>query len=159
MANDYSLGAGLEKYALSCNKHNRHLRLTWAIRYLGSSKISDLTIKTAIDEFKVHKVIVCAQFEFFARMLERNWKSKYESHGTAGNRGLTEARLYTAAEKYGIPLLKKAAQKGFRDALTEIIGWKIEILSQVIAEVYTGTISTDRGLRDMLAKTVKEYIR
>ena len=46
-------------------------------RYLKTSQFSDLTIITKDKELKVHKVVVCAHSEYFARMLSGEWKVFY----------------------------------------------------------------------------------
>lgn len=38
-----------------------------------SSQFSDLVIKTTEQEFKVHKLIVCAQSEYFAQVYKGDW--------------------------------------------------------------------------------------
>jgi hypothetical protein len=41
--------------------------------YFVSSKFSDLTIRTDAAEYQVHRVIVCGQSEYFARLYNGNW--------------------------------------------------------------------------------------
>lgn len=42
--------------------------------FFKTSKFSDLIIQTGDQEFKVHKIVVCGQSEYFARLLSGNWK-------------------------------------------------------------------------------------
>jgi hypothetical protein len=41
--------------------------------YFVSSKFSDLTIRTDTAQYQVHRVIVCGQSEYFARLFNGNW--------------------------------------------------------------------------------------
>lgn len=42
--------------------------------FFDSSKFTDFTIRTAEDDFKVYKVVVCGQSEYFTCIFDRNWK-------------------------------------------------------------------------------------
>lgn len=67
----YTLLGSLKGYYLHPEAGPRKLTL---YRFFNSSKFTDLTIQTTDGEFKVHKLVVCGQSEWFSRMCDREWK-------------------------------------------------------------------------------------
>ncbi|KAM5432313.1 hypothetical protein McanMca71_007888 [Microsporum canis] len=153
--------------------------------YFDSSKFTDLVIRTVDDDFKVHKVVVCGQSEYFTRLFDGDWKETAENvvdlskddpatieamvrfmyeadyDGSGSNRGrispmLFNARVYEVAEKYSILHLKERAKTKFKDAVRTC--WDMDDFSPAIKEVYTNTPSIDRGLRDIISQTAFQNI-
>ncbi|KAK2765273.1 hypothetical protein FQN53_006927 [Emmonsiellopsis sp. PD_33] len=151
-------------------------------KYLDSSMFVDFTIKTSEKEFKVHKIILSSQSEYFERMLGGEWKESvnnvvlldeedpqvieamihflywadYASDKDETANVVFHAMVYSAGERYGIPSLKKRAALKFdigMDAFFEIID-----LPSVTTAVYTSTISTDRFLRDRFCWSVNQHL-
>ncbi|OXV11874.1 hypothetical protein Egran_00364 [Elaphomyces granulatus] len=143
--------------------------------FFDTSKFSDLVIRTEDQEFKVHKIVVCGQSEYFACLLSGKWKEAtgnavdlkeddaraveamihfmygfdYDSSGSSLGRispMLFNAMVYKVADKYGVPALKHLAQQKFDSAVTAC--WNMDDFPHVIAEVYTTTVESDKGLRD-----------
>ncbi|GBF63942.1 hypothetical protein TMEN_6610 [Trichophyton mentagrophytes] len=138
--------------------------------FFNSSKFTDFTIRTAEDDFKVHKVVVCGQSEYFTHIFDGNWKETAENvinlskddpyiievivrfiykadyNGSGSSRGrispiLFNARMYEVAERYSIPHLKERAKGKFKDTVHTC--WDMDDFSPAIIEVYTSTPSTD----------------
>lgn len=70
---------------------------------------------------------------------------------------LFNARVYKIAEKYRIPQLKERAKAKFEDTVRTC--WDMDDFPLVVREIYTGTISTDRGLRNVVAETANNHIK
>ncbi|KAK2812812.1 hypothetical protein FQN50_001141 [Emmonsiellopsis sp. PD_5] len=152
-------------------------------RYFDSSNFADLTIKTSEKEFKVHKIILASQSEYFARMLGGEWKETvdnlvlfeeedprvieamirfvYESdyqHDDETTQGVIfHTMVYAAGEKYGIPSLKTHAASKFKSMLD--CSFETIDLPLVVAAVYTTTVSTDRELRNCFGPVINRHIR
>lgn len=67
------------------------------------------------------------------------------------------ARIYSLAEKYGIPGLKRFAGNAFGDSLINSHG-KTGRFASCVREVYTGTPEHDRELRDHMKKHLRKKI-
>ncbi|KKZ63347.1 hypothetical protein EMCG_02348 [[Emmonsia] crescens] len=155
-------------------------------RFFSSSKFTDFIIRTTENEFKVHKMVICGQSEFFSCLFDEEWKettdnsidlmnddprtieamiyfmyeSDYDSSGNSQGRispMLFNAKVYGVAEKYGVSRLKQEAKAKFEDAVRTC--WDMDDFTPTIMEVYTSTISTDRGLRDVLVDTTSTHIK
>ncbi|KLJ07494.1 hypothetical protein EMPG_17010 [Blastomyces silverae] len=147
-----------------------------------SSTFTDFTIQVADEEFKVHKLIICGQSEFFSRMFNTQWKETAEDvikleddprtieamirfmygfdydgsiHGRISPM-LFSVRVYVVAEFYGIPGLKDQAKTKFEAAVQTC--WDMDDFPAVITEVYTTTLPTDQTLRRVLVATATEHI-
>ena len=72
---------------------------------------------------------------------------------------LLHARIYSLADRYLAPGLKSKAYSKFEDAVARVSG---AALAEVVNEVYSNTLESDRGLRDIVVKhaetTVAELI-
>ncbi|PYI05223.1 hypothetical protein BO78DRAFT_447876 [Aspergillus sclerotiicarbonarius CBS 121057] len=153
--------------------------------YFFSGEFSDLTICTVDQEFKVHRVVVCGQSEFFSRLYKGNWVETAENvvrltddnpraieamiqfmygldyDSSSGNRGSTSpllfnVNLYQVADKYVVPQLKRRAKEKF-DTVAKTC-WQMGDFSTAIAEVYSYTTKANRDLRDPLVETSREHI-
>ncbi|EEP81658.1 predicted protein [Uncinocarpus reesii 1704] len=149
-------------------------------RYHDSGQFTDLTIRVAGEEFKVHRVIVCSQSEYFSRLYDGDWKEtarnevdieeaepgvveamicfmynrNYDSSGGPQCRVsplFLNAQVYSLAERLGIPCLMEKAKEIFKDIASTC--WDMDDFPPVILEVYTTTPETDRGLRDLIVRT------
>ncbi|KMU74568.1 hypothetical protein CISG_04275 [Coccidioides immitis RMSCC 3703] len=140
-----------------------------------NSQFADLTIRVADEEFKVHKVVVCGQSEFFSRMFSSDWKENvnnevklgevdpsaveamihfmygidYDSSGSGRGRVspvFFNTQVYALAEEYEVQKLKQLAKEKFATSVRAC--WDMDDFPPVIVEVYNTTPSADRGLRD-----------
>lgn len=80
-----------------------------------------------------------------------------ESMLSAGNIPLDfeltfHSKVYTLAEKCWIDDLKHVAIQKFREAASQ--DWGLDDFVLAAREVYTGTVDTDRGLRDVIVNTL-----
>jgi hypothetical protein len=66
-----SLRAGLKEY---CAQLPGSYLNTNAFSYFESSKYSDAIIRCKGQEFKVHKVVLCAQSKYFSKAFDGTWK-------------------------------------------------------------------------------------
>ncbi|EMT69541.1 Kelch repeat and BTB domain-containing protein 1 [Fusarium odoratissimum] len=67
------------------------------------------------------------------------------------------AKVYALGEKYGIEGLKKAAKGKFESEIQSgNVG--IDDFAEAAEEVYTSTVSEDRGLRDVVVKMIEQDI-
>lgn len=83
----------------------------------------------------------------------------YDSSGS--DRGRTSPMLfnvnvYQTGDKYDIPKLKEQAKEKFTVALKNC--WEMDDFPVAIARVYSTTVASDRGLRDLLVDTCLEHI-
>ncbi|KAJ9216760.1 hypothetical protein DTO166G4_1606 [Paecilomyces variotii] len=145
--------------------------------FFVSSTFSDLTIVTKDQEFKVHKLILCAQSGFFTRLFKQNWKEVEESvvrldeddpraaeamvhfmygynyNNSGSDHGrvspmLFNIKVYQIGDKYDIPKLKAQAKENFTVAIDKC--WEMDDFPTAIEDAYSTTTSGDRGLRDPL---------
>ncbi len=70
---------------------------------------------------------------------------------------LIDAQVYTIAEKYNIPSLKVLAREKFDGTVDK--GWEDDGFPLAIREIYTSTPDSDRGLRDIVRKVVRENVK
>ncbi|KAK2752547.1 hypothetical protein FQN55_006660 [Onygenales sp. PD_40] len=144
---------------------------------LRTPQFTDLVIKTPEKEYKVHKVIVCAQSTVFLRMLSGDWKEANEGvvtlmddHPTAIEAMINfmytfnyhykrteellpasfHARVYTVAEKYSVEPLQKLASHKFNKILKDELWWRAEEFISIISQVYLSTSSAAGSLRGAL---------
>ncbi|PLB47857.1 hypothetical protein P170DRAFT_465392 [Aspergillus steynii IBT 23096] len=150
-----------------------------------SSAFSDLTIHTKDQEFKVHRLVICGQSEYFSRLYQGDWMEttenavhleeddpraieamihfmygfEYDSSGSQHGRispMLFNIRVYQIADKYVVPQLKQLAKEKFEIVLKAC--WQMDDFPTAIAEGYGCTPKEDRGLRDPLVKISHEHI-
>ncbi|KAJ9306773.1 hypothetical protein DTO217A2_3760 [Paecilomyces variotii] len=136
--------------------------------FFASSTFSDLTIITKDQEFKVHKLIVCSQSGFFARLFKQNWKEaeenvvrlneddpraveamvhfmygfNYNNSGSEHGRVspmLLNVKVYQVADKYDIPKLKAQAKENFTVAINKC--WEMDDFPTAIEDAYSTTTS------------------
>ena len=88
------------------------------------------------------------------RMLSYLYCSDYES-GEDSSSGFNNARVYAIAEKYDIPLLKELAKERFVKWAED--NWSHRDFPAVAREVYESTLSSDRGLRDVVSRLYVEH--
>ncbi|KAL1856460.1 hypothetical protein Daus18300_010727 [Diaporthe australafricana] len=62
------------------------------------------------------------------------------------------SKVYTLAEKYWIYNLKDVAVQKFRIAASQ--DWSLDDFVSAAREVYTSTVDTDRGLKDVIVNTL-----
>lgn len=70
---------------------------------------------------------------------------------------LFHIRVYAIADKYDIPTLKLRAQEKFNNVIMNFL--KTDEFARVIAEIYSTTVPTDRGLRDKVVELAYVYRR
>ncbi len=69
---------------------------------------------------------------------------------------LFHVQVYGTADKYGVMPLRSVAKVMFNKAVRTC--WDMDDFARVIAEVYSSTPSTDRGLRDIVVEVAHEHI-
>ncbi|OGM45159.1 BTB/POZ domain protein [Aspergillus bombycis] len=140
-------------------------------KFFISTDFSGLTICTADQEFKVHRLFVCGQSVYFSRLFKGNWTEsvdntiqlksddpraveamvhfmygfEYDSSGSNLGRVspmLFNINVYQVADKFGVPQLKQKAKNKF----------------EAISEAYQRTHKEDRGLRDILVRISHEHL-
>ncbi|EEH06202.1 BTB/POZ domain-containing protein [Histoplasma capsulatum G186AR] len=142
-------------------------------RLFHSSKFTDITIQAGEEEFKVHKLILSGQSEYFSRMFSAEWKLEddprtieamlrfmYGLDYDSSSQGRTSpmlfaSKVYVAADYYGIPELKEKAKAKFKVAVRAC--WNMNDFPIAIVEVYTRTLPMDRNLHNILANTAKDH--
>ncbi|KAE8368636.1 BTB/POZ protein [Aspergillus caelatus] len=154
-------------------------------RFFISSDFSDLTICTADQEFKVHRLIVCGQSAYFSRLFKANWTEsvdnkiqlssddpraveamihfmygfEYDSSGSDLGRVspmLFNINVYQVADKFGVPQLKQKAKDKFETIARTC--WDMDDYPIAISEAYQRTHKEDRGLRDILVSISREHL-
>ncbi|KAG5292974.1 BTB/POZ domain-containing protein [Histoplasma ohiense] len=152
-------------------------------RLFHSSKFTDITIQAGEEEFKVHKLILSGQSEYFSRMFSAEWKETatdiikleddprtieamlrfmYGLDYDSSSQGRTspmlfDSKVYVAADYYGIPELKEKAKAKFEVAVHAC--WDMDDFPITIVEVYSRTLRMDRNLRNILANTAKDHFK
>ncbi|OJD23475.1 hypothetical protein ACJ73_05172 [Blastomyces percursus] len=171
-----------DAYTLSTSLKRYDLYLKLGLQLL---QVHRLRHSTTDEELKVHKIVICGQSKYFSHLFDEEWKEvtensidlmdddprtieamihfmygfDYDSSGNSRGRispMLFNARVYGVAEKYGVSHLKQEAKAKFEDAVRTC--WDMDDFPPVIMEVYTSTISTDRGLRDVLVDTAYTHV-
>ncbi|KAB8263878.1 BTB/POZ protein [Aspergillus pseudonomiae] len=154
-------------------------------KFFVSSDFSDLTICTADQEFKVHRLVVCGQSAYFSRLFKGNWTEsvdntvqlksddpraieamihfmygfEYDSSGSNLGRVspmLFNINVYQVADKFGVPQLKQKAKEKF-EAIARTC-WVMDDYPTAISEAYQRTHKEDRGLRDILVHISHEHL-
>ncbi|KAK2820072.1 hypothetical protein FQN49_007748 [Arthroderma sp. PD_2] len=151
--------------------------------FFDSKRFSDLTIRTADKEHKVHKMVICGQSEVFSLMFDHDWKKSlenvielkadhpraieamisfmykfcYDDTSDGLSPMLLHAKVYGAAHKYNVTPLQTYAGKRFENAVRS--GWNTGDLPDAVTEVYTELPSTGCGLRKVLAECSRFHIQ
>ncbi|KAE9971341.1 hypothetical protein BLS_004477 [Venturia inaequalis] len=146
---------------------------------LDFGKHSDLIIKCEGDTHTVHKVFMCAHSTWFTKACEAGFEEAkpgevsleeedptvvkamveaiYRGDYSHGKKDVPSASLqfhamvYALGVKYDVPLLRKLAKAKFGSGCEGAP--KTHHLSDAIEELYTSTLSSNRGLRDIAIRT------
>ncbi|RYP39208.1 hypothetical protein DL767_002316 [Monosporascus sp. MG133] len=149
--------------------------------YFNADTFSDATVRCSGKEFKVHKLVLSAQSEFFSKAFTGDWKESdsgqidleevdvnvveamlhfmyhFDYNNTHGaSTMIFNAQVYSVADKYIIPALKAEAREKFGTAIST--GWAMDDFPSAIAEVYNSTPESDRGLRDLTVEIARTNI-
>ncbi|KAF2493690.1 hypothetical protein BU16DRAFT_527918 [Lophium mytilinum] len=151
--------------------------------YLNNGEYSDLQVRCGSITYKVHRLVLCSQIEFFRKACSAYWREGQEcvvnlNHDNAyavdallryaysgkcdifaesvasSRKALHYVQTYAIGAKYEVTGLQNLA-KDYLRPLIEAHGGE-EWLADVIRLVYETTISTDRGLRDIVVDFVVE---
>ncbi|KAI8633609.1 BTB/POZ protein [Xylariaceae sp. FL1651] len=151
-------------------------------KYFDNDVFSDATIRCGEQEFKVHALILSAQSEFFAKSFSGPWKESqggkqinledvdvsvveamlyfmyhFEYSNVYGASTMVfNAQVYSIADRYIVPALKKYAKEKFSSAIR--CGWSMDDFPLAIAEAYSSTPEEDRGLRDLVVETCNKNL-
>ncbi|PVH90219.1 hypothetical protein DM02DRAFT_548234, partial [Periconia macrospinosa] len=152
--------------------------------YLGSSSLSDGAIKCEDQEFKIHKLVLSAQSNYFSKAFDGEWKESangiidlqgdevcaieamlefmythdYNAIGEGSSSPmLFNIKVYSLADKYDVPELKSLAENKFKDAVENC--WDMDDFPYAIIQAYRATPFTDRGLRDVLVHAACKRIQ
>ncbi|KAK4894438.1 hypothetical protein LTR27_007324 [Elasticomyces elasticus] len=148
---------------------------------LTSGKHTDLKIKLGDRVWHVHKSLVCARSDSFAKACEGDfkeagdgaveihdddptvidkmihfiYKTEYDDADTEVAPVLLNVRIVAAVEKYFVKFLAHLAISKFNYYVED--AWETEAFADAIAEAYTTTHDSDRELRDTLLKVVVKH--
>ncbi|KAF5556556.1 kelch repeat BTB domain-containing protein [Fusarium mexicanum] len=88
------------------------------------------------------------------QLKERKWASWKVEEPTLSSQLSLHAKVYGLGEKYRIEGLKKEAQRKFESEIQSgNVG--VDDFAEAVEEVYTSTVSDDRGLRDVVVKMIE----
>ncbi|KAK5698838.1 hypothetical protein LTR97_006486 [Elasticomyces elasticus] len=148
---------------------------------LTSEEHTDLKIKLGDRVWNVHKAIVCARSDFFAKackgdfkeakdgvveihddypevidkMIHYIYKTEYSESDTELAPVLFNVRMVAAAEKYFVKFLAALAVSKLDYFISNVgTAWGSKDFADAIAEAYTTTHDSDRELRDTLLQMV-----
>ncbi|KAK5704552.1 hypothetical protein LTR17_021786 [Elasticomyces elasticus] len=148
---------------------------------LTSEEHTDLKIMLGDRVWNVHKAIVCARSDFFAKACKGDfkeaddgvveihdddpmvidkvihyiYKTEYDDADTEVAPVLLNVRIVAAAEKYFVKFLAPLAVSKLDFYVGTV--WESEAFADAIAEAYTTTHDSDRELRETLLKVVVEH--
>ncbi|OCL09392.1 POZ domain-containing protein [Glonium stellatum] len=146
--------------------------------YLNSPNFSDVTIRCEGEDFKAHRLVLCAQSKWFFKACNGDWKEATErvidlpddklpvveamldffyrfDYQATSSPMIFNAKVYSIADKYDIPTLKSHALGKFRKSVETC--WGMDDFPLAIREVYSSTLDNDRGLRDLVVKAACEH--
>ncbi|KAL8643847.1 MAG: hypothetical protein Q9226_008081 [Calogaya cf. arnoldii] len=162
----------------------------WALlkgikEFYDDGQYTDLTITCGKEEFKCHKIVLCAQSEFFKTMcsnpntstldlsegkveqvklmLEFLYTGTYDilTHPYCNHsepvRCANIILLYAMAQRFKIPALRKHAHDDLKSIVNE--SRNTDFLLGRIPTVYEFTTETDRSLRDILVESIIKHCR
>lgn len=150
-------------------------------RLFDSGDYSDLTIKCADDEWKVHRSVLCPRSTFFANACKEGFREgvshvielkeddpallreflvacytcSYDDSAGRENQLDFHARMYGMADKYDVPFLKELSKSMFHAQIKGPID--MPPFLKAVQSIYTTTLSSDRGLRDLLIPALKTH--
>ncbi|KAF5685943.1 kelch repeat BTB domain-containing protein [Fusarium circinatum] len=91
------------------------------------------------------------------QLKERKWASWKVEEPTPSSQLSLHAKVYALGEKYRIEGLKKEAQRKFESEIQSgNVG--VDDFAEAVEEVYTSTVSDDRGLRDVVVRMIEQDI-
>ncbi|KAF5545450.1 kelch repeat BTB domain-containing protein [Fusarium phyllophilum] len=91
------------------------------------------------------------------QLKERKWTSWKVEEPTPSSQLSLHAKVYALGEKYSIEGLKKEAQRKFESEIQSgNVG--VDDFAEAVEEVYTSTVSEDRGLRDVVVGMIEQDI-
>ncbi|CZR45755.1 uncharacterized protein FPRO_15069 [Fusarium proliferatum ET1] len=91
------------------------------------------------------------------RLKERKWASWKVDEPIPSSQLSLHAKVYALGEKYRIEGLKKEAKRKFESEIQSgNVG--VDDFAGAVEEVYTSTVSEDRGLRDVVVKMIEQDI-
>ncbi|KAF4958473.1 hypothetical protein FGADI_2396 [Fusarium gaditjirri] len=148
------------------------------LAYHNSDALSDVNVTCDGQEFKAHRLILCAHSKFFAKALNGDWKESserkidikdfdpsvveamlrfmysFEYSNTYGTSSMVfDAQMWQIADKYDIPALMAESKKKFGIAVTT--GWSMDDFPLAVTIVYESALP---GLRDIVVQTASEKI-
>ncbi|KAF2803436.1 uncharacterized protein BDZ99DRAFT_526784 [Mytilinidion resinicola] len=153
--------------------------------YFNSLSLSDGIIQSDDKEFRIHKLVLCAQSKYFSKAFTGDWKESadgairlegddvsaveampqfmytvdYDASGSAKNSAspmVFNVKVYSIADKYDVPALKSQARQKFETTVETC--WNMDDFPDAVAEVYNSTLSIDRGLRNVLVDAACKHI-
>ncbi|KAF5620787.1 kelch repeat and BTB domain protein [Fusarium sp. NRRL 52700] len=87
----------------------------------------------------------------------REWGGWKSGEAPISSQLCLQAKVYALGEKYGIQGLKKAAKGAFESEIQSgNVG--VDEFAEAVEEVYTSTVSEDRGLRNVVVKMIEQDI-
>lgn len=92
-------------------------------------------------------------------MLIYFYSSDYEDKLGRGPSLNLNAQMYAVADKYDIPHLKETVKEKFENAIGDYDWTDVADFVNAIATVYTTTLGSDKGLRDLIMPYTKEKQR
>ncbi|KAF5689980.1 kelch repeat BTB domain-containing protein [Fusarium denticulatum] len=91
------------------------------------------------------------------QLKEHEWGGWKSEESPISSQLCLQAKVYALGEKYGMQGLKNAAKGAFE---SEIVSGNVAVdeFAEAVEEVYTSTVSEDRGLRDVVLKMIEQDI-
>ncbi|KAI7152919.1 hypothetical protein KC349_g8698 [Hortaea werneckii] len=150
-------------------------------RAFDSPKHADLTIICQDRQWKAHKVLLCAQSEWFQKACAEPWKEGKEStitftedepevvdamlhwfyefdYGISQKNKyplVLDLRVHVAAQKYLLPNLKHLAATKFEQRAEK--EWQSEDFACAIMEVYDGHLHIDDALKQTIVRIANDH--
>ncbi|KAM3068339.1 hypothetical protein ACMFMG_009478 [Clarireedia jacksonii] len=153
--------------------------------YLNSPSLSDGIIECEDKEFKIHKLVLCTQSNYFLKAFQGDWKESkdgrihlqgddvfaveamlqfmytfdYNASGGAKSSSspmVFNAKVYSIADKYEVLSLKSHAKQKFETTVDTC--WDMDDFPHAITEVYNSTPSVDQGLRKVVVDAACKHI-
>ncbi|KAF5989215.1 kelch repeat BTB domain-containing protein [Fusarium coicis] len=91
------------------------------------------------------------------RLKEHEWGGWKAEESPISSQLCLQAKVYALGEKYGIQGLKNVAKGAFESEIQSgNVG--VDEFAEAVEEVYTSTVSEDRGLRDVVVRMIEQDI-
>ncbi|KAF5253943.1 hypothetical protein FANTH_1268 [Fusarium anthophilum] len=91
------------------------------------------------------------------QLKELEWGGGQSEESPISSQLCLHAKVYALGEKYGMQGLKKAAKGAFESEI-QSGNAGVDDFAEAVGEVYTSTVSEDRGLRDVVVKMIEQDI-